>query len=179
LELITADASGLLLGSLDQLQHRGDSALVARVNVQQDTLQGHVLVGSGISIFGTSGGGQSQELSQDQQTVVLNLLNIGRSFLGGGYEGIGLFLLQSLRQVLLHLGLVRCALRSVLGFYLLVLGELLLHLSELRLELGFLEDLGLLIGIDDFSSDKFLKGLVLVLLDQYMGLGDVRLVDED
>jgi len=52
-------------------------------------------------------------------------------------------------------------------------------LSELRLELGFLEDLGLLIGIDDFSSDKFLKGLVLVLLDQYMGLGDVRLVDED
>lgn len=179
MELLSTDASGLLLGSLDQLQHRGNSALIARVNVQQDALQSHVLVGSGIGILGPSSGGQSQELSQDQQTVVLYFLGIGGSFLGRGYEGIGLFLLQSLRQVLLNLGLVRCTLRSVLGFYLLVLGELLLHLSELRLELGFLEDLGLLIGVDDLGSYELLQGLFLVLLDQCVGLGNIGLGNED
>ena len=51
--------------------------LVAGIDVQQDTLQGHVLVKSRIGFIRPSGGGQTQELGQDQKTVVQGLLGIG------------------------------------------------------------------------------------------------------
>jgi hypothetical protein len=177
LELITADAASLLVGAVYELQHGSHGVLVARVDVQQDTLQSHVLVQGGISVLGSTGSGQAQELGQDQKAVMLDLLDVGGSLFGGGDQGIGLLLLELLGKLLLQLGLVGGTTRAVLVVNLFVLGERLLELGELGLELGLLHGLLLLVRVDDLGSDELVEGLALVLLDDDKGLGAVGLVE--
>ena len=44
LKLVTVDALGLVAGSLNELQHRGNSSIVTRIDIEQNTLERHVLV---------------------------------------------------------------------------------------------------------------------------------------
>ena len=149
--------------------------LVAGIDVKQDTLQGHVLVESCIGLLLPSGGGQAQELGKDQQAVMQSLLSIGSSLLLHVVDSLGLLILVFLCQRLLKGGLLGSEACPVLLVDLLVLGDLLLDLGELGLELGLLETLGSLIGVDDLEADELVKGLVLVLGDYGVGSGGVGL----
>jgi len=55
LESLARRAQGLLIGALDQLQHGGHGIVIARVDVEENALQGHVLIGLSVSLLGTAG----------------------------------------------------------------------------------------------------------------------------
>lgn len=103
----------------------------------------------------TTVGSKSQELRQHQQVVVQRLAGL----LLGLSNSISLGLLEAL----LPLDLVGGGACPVLLIDLLVLRELLLELSELGLQSGLLEDLGLLVGVDDLGGNQFIERLVSVL----------------
>lgn len=149
--------------------------LVAGIDIKQDTLQGHVLVKSCIGLLRPSSGGQTQELGKDQQAVMQSLLSIGSSLLLHVVDSVGLLILVFLCQCLLEGGLLGSEACPVLLVDLLVLGDLLLDLGELGLELGLLETLGSLVGVDDLEPDELVKRLVLVLGDYGVGSGGVGL----
>ena len=104
-----------------------------------------------------------------------SLLSIGSSLLLHVVDSLGLLILVFLCQCLLEGGLLGSEACPVLLVDLLVLGDLLLDLGELGLELGLLETLGSLIGVDDLEADELVKGLVLVLGDYGVGSGGVGL----
>lgn len=132
-----------------------------------------VLVLGGLGGFRPSVGGQTQELGQDQKTVVQRLLRILLSLLLDLSNSIGLVLLVCLLDIRLDRG----NLGTVLSINLLVLGQLLLQSCHFGLERVQVVDLLLLVGIDDLELDELLGGFAfgLVLVDQSLGLGSIAL----
>ena len=118
-------------------------------------------------------GSETQELGQDQQTIVQRLLRIHLSLFLHLSNSVGLLLLGCLLDVRLD----RSDLGTVLSIDLLVLGQLLFQSRNLGLERVQVVDLLLLVGIDDLQLDELLGGLAfgLVLVDQSLGLGRVAL----
>lgn len=112
-------------------------------------------------------GGESQELRQDQKAVVKSLLR-GRLSLGSSVA-------LALRQGLFELRLLCSGARAVLLIDFLVLSQLFLILSKLSLERRFLENLGFLVGIDDFLGDQVVKALVGMLGAKSIDFGGVGL----
>lgn len=118
-------------------------------------------------------GGETQELGQDQETVVQRLLRILLSLFLDLSNSVGLVLLVCLLDVRLD----RSNLGTVLSIDLFVLGQLLLQSRNLGLERVQVVDLLLLVGIDDLELDELLGGFSfgLVLVDQSLGLGRITL----
>lgn len=135
-----------------------------------------VLVLGRLGGFRPSVGGETQELRQDQKTVVQRLLRILLSLLLDLSNSIGLVLLVCLLDIRLD----RSNLGTVLSIDLLVLGQLLLQSCNLGLEGVQVVDLLLLVGIDDLELDELLGGFAfrLVLVDQSLGLGRIALNGE-
>lgn len=118
-------------------------------------------------------GGETQELGQDQETVVQRLLRILLSLFLDLSNSVGLVLLVCLLDVRLD----RSNLGTVFSIDLFVLGQLLLQSRNLGLERVQVVDLLLLVGIDDLELDELLGGFAfgLVLVDQSLGLGRITL----
>lgn len=167
LQLLARDAQNLVRGALHQLQHRVYSALIASIDGQQNTLNGLALVGVGLRTLFPAVGSQSQKLRNKEEIPTLSLVKVSLSFSHGIRPG----LLNSLPQF----RLVCRRPRFVLLCDLEVLGQLLFGLGELGLQGRFLEDLGLLIGIDDAAGDKLVEGLARGFLEDGVRLGCVGL----
>ena len=103
------------------------------------------------------------------------LLGIGGGLLLYLVDSLGLLIFVLLCQRLLEGGLLGGETCPVILVDLLVLGELFLDLGKLSLELGLLETLGSLVGVDHLELDELVKGLVLVLGDDGVGPGGVGL----
>lgn len=118
-------------------------------------------------------GGETQELGQDQKTVMQRLLRILLSLFLDLSNSVGLVLFVCLLDVRLD----RSNLGTVFSVDLLVLGQLLLQPCNLSLEGDQVVNLLLLVGIDDLELDELLGGFAfgLVLVDQSLGLGRITL----
>lgn len=75
LQRLAAGATRGLLGALHQLEHGSDGILVARVHVQQNALQGHVLVQLAVGLLSTTGSGEPEELGEDEEVVAQCLMS--------------------------------------------------------------------------------------------------------
>ena len=99
--MVPGDTFRGVVGTVDQLQHCRHARLIARVDVEQDTLEGQVLIELGIGILGAACGSEAEELRQDEEAVVQLLLSVGLGLVQGLADGICLLLLVALCQRLL------------------------------------------------------------------------------
>lgn len=174
LQGITTRAARLLVRALHQLQHGGNGVLVARIDVQEDALECHVLVRRRIRILGTAGGRKAEELREDEEVVVEGNSGVRLGLLRELSDRIGLFLGELVRQGLLLL----LEPHTELLVDLLVLRELLLELEQLGLEGGLLEVRGLLVGVDDLGRHELVERLAPILGDDGVDLGGVGLKND-
>lgn len=106
LQRLAAGATRGLLASLHQLEHGSNRILIAGVHVQQNTLQGHVLVQLIIRLLSTTSGGKSEELGEDEEVVTQGLMSaLLRILLNLGQFGL-VFLLELLGEGLLESSLL-------------------------------------------------------------------------
>lgn len=139
--------------------------------MEQNTFEGHILVGSAVGILGATGSGKTEELREVKQAVVELLVGIGLGLLLELSSKLGLLLGELVAEGLLLLGQADL----VLSIKLLEKGKLLVELEELGLKLGLLEVGSLLVGIDDLEGHKVVEGLGAVLSYQMVNLGSIGL----
>ncbi len=156
-ELVALNAGGLLIGSGDQIGHSIHGNVIASVDLNQNTLQGLVLVQRWVDILLSAGSSQSQELRDNEESLLLLLL--GSLSLGGRNSLLGLLLVLA-GQLLLGASDSSLGACLVLFVELLEVGDLLLVLGECGLKGWLFQDLCLLVGINLAGGNQLIKGLV-------------------
>lgn len=156
-ELVALNAGGLLIGSGDQIGHSIHGNVIASVDLNQNTLQGLVLVQRWVDILLSAGSSQSQELRDNEESLLLLLL--GSLSLGGRNSLLDLLLVLA-GQLLLGASDSSLGACLVLFVELLEVGDLLLVLGECGLKGWLFQDLCLLVGINLAGGNQLIKGLV-------------------
>lgn len=156
---------------MNKLQHVRDGVVITRVDVEQNTLEGLVLVLVAVAVLGATRGSKTQELGKDEELFLEGRLGLGSGLVLGLGNQLGLLLLVLVRQGLLKLSEAG----AVVLFELLGLSQLLFELGELALEGWLLLNRGLLVGIDDLERDELLEALVGMLGNLFLNLDKIGL----
>lgn len=156
---------------MNKLQHVRDGVVITRVDVEQNTLEGLVLVLVAVAVLGATRGSKTQELGKDEELFLEGRLGLGSGLVLGLGNQLGLLLLVLVRQGLLKLSEAG----AVVLLELLGLSQLLFELGELALEGWLLLNRGLLVGIDDLERDELLEALVGMLGNLFLNLDKIGL----
>lgn len=156
---------------MNKLQHVRDGVVITRVDVEQNTLEGLVLVLVAVAVLGATRGSKTQELGKDEELSLEGRLGLGSGLVLGLGNQLGLLLLVLVRQGLLKLSEAG----AVVLLELLGLSQLLFELGELALESWLLLNRGLLVGIDDLERDELLEALVGMLGNLFLNLDKISL----
>ena len=175
LQLLATSANSLLIRAFNQLDHSRNGMLITPVDCQEHTLERQVLVQRGVGLLSTARSRKAEELRQGQEVLTHGPLSNGIGLLLDLLHGVGLLLLKPLNDIFLEPLLLGVQASAVVGVDLLVLGELLLHLGDLGLQAGLLEDLGLLVGVDNAVGDELVEGLSGMFGEERIRSGGVDL----
>lgn len=156
---------------MNKLQHVRDGVVITRVDVEQNTLEGLVLVLVAVAVLGATCGSKTQELGKDEELSLEGRLGLGSGLVLGLGNQLGLLLLVLVRQGLLKLSEAG----AVVLLELLGLSQLLFELGELALESWLLLNRGLLVGVDDLERDELLEALVGMLGNLFLNLDKISL----
>lgn len=156
---------------MNKLQHVRDGVVITRVDVEQNTLEGLVLVLVAVAVLGATRGSKTQELGKDEELFLEGRFGLGSGLVLSLGNQLGLLLLVLVRQGLLKLSEAG----AVVLLELLGLSQLLFELGELALEGWLLLNRGLLVGIDDLERDELLEALVGMLGNLFLNLDKIGL----